>query len=116
MYVENPTPASSTSPRNRLFISDNLRENLQKRLDALHVGPTANTAGLPDEVHVYHSLVPLEPVEPGANEHRKFFAGWSSTVYKAINRRDGNAYVLRRIEGNHSRGLHLRLRIAAKPS
>jgi len=78
---------------NSHFISDSLREELQKRAEATQtsIGPSM---GLPEELQGYHSLAPLEET---TGERRKVFS-WHSTVYRAINAVDGVAYVLRRIE------------------
>ncbi|KAI0764089.1 hypothetical protein BC629DRAFT_1293677 [Irpex lacteus] len=86
-----PRPDSMQS---RYFISDTLREDLQKRSEAVYSAPPAGLT-LPEETQGYHSLVPLELV---IGERRKF-GNWYSTVYKAINSNDGLPYVLRRIEG-----------------
>lgn len=85
-----PVPDSLQS---RYFASDTLREDLQKRSEAVHTAPPPGL-GLPDETQGYHSLVPLEAT---VGERRKF-GNWHSTVYKAINSSDGFAYSLRRIE------------------
>ncbi|KIK23323.1 hypothetical protein PISMIDRAFT_29486 [Pisolithus microcarpus 441] len=75
------------------FISDNLREELQKRSESSHTIPSM-PYHVPEELQGYHSLVPLEPITP---ERRKFVS-WFSTVYRATSINDGAAYVLRRIE------------------
>jgi hypothetical protein len=75
------------------FVSDNLREELQARSEAVFAGPGENN-GLPEELQGYHSLVPLETV----SGERRMFGNWYSTVYKAISANDGGAYVLRRVE------------------
>ncbi|KAI0339058.1 hypothetical protein BDW22DRAFT_1409209 [Trametopsis cervina] len=85
-----PRPDSMQS---RYFVSDALREELQKRSEAVHAAPPPGLS-LPEETQGYHSLVPLEPV---IGDRRKF-GNWYSTVYKAINSSDGAAYALRRIE------------------
>jgi len=81
-------------------MSDTLREDLQRRSEVLYSSvPPAGTMqarALPEEVHVYHSLVPLEPTD---KERRKWFVGFSSLAYKATHREDGTVVVLRRIEG-----------------
>lgn len=77
----------------RYFVSDSLREDLQKRSEAIHTGPPPGLT-LPDEVSGYHSFVPLELVN---NERRKF-GNWNSTVYRAKSTKDGLTYCLRRIE------------------
>jgi PAB-dependent poly(A)-specific ribonuclease subunit 3 len=125
-------------------MSDTLREDLQRRSEAIYSltprYPSNNEKALPEDLHVYHSLVPLEPSgsgsgttspsgtfsasAPGFYPHthsssggggdvhkdvrdsreqprRKWFAGFSSMVYKATNREDGSLVALRRIEGLH---------------
>jgi PAB-dependent poly(A)-specific ribonuclease subunit 3 len=73
-------------------VSPNLRTDLQLRSETLHTAP-APGLGLPDDIHGYHTLVPLEST---AGERRKF-GNWQSTVYRATGK-DGRGYVLRRIE------------------
>lgn len=87
-----------TQPRpenlqHRYFISDNLREELQKRSEALYTAPPPGL-NLPEEIQGYHSLTPLEST---IGERRKF-GSWYSTVYKAVSSTDGFFYALRRIE------------------
>lgn len=53
---------------------------------------TAKEAGLPEEVHVYHSLYRMED-KPGK------VLGHSSWVYKAVCRTNGKYYTMVRIEG-----------------
>jgi PAB-dependent poly(A)-specific ribonuclease subunit 3 len=89
LYTQ-PRPESL---QHRYFISDNIREELQKRSEAVYTGPPAGL-NLPEETQGYHSLMPLEST---AGERRKF-GNWYSTVYKAVNTADGLPYVLRRIE------------------
>lgn len=92
-----------TSPRpealsHRYFISDEIREELQRRSETVRAAPP-NGLGLPEELQGYHSLVPLEPI--GA-ERRKF-GNWYSTLYRATNSSDGVTYVLRRVESTSYR-------------
>lgn len=74
------------------FIPDNLREQLLKRNEASIIAKSAKESGLPEEVHVYHSLYLLDD-KPGK------ILGHSSWVYKAISRTTGKNYTLIRIEG-----------------
>ncbi|KAI9303986.1 hypothetical protein BJ944DRAFT_267525 [Cunninghamella echinulata] len=74
------------------FIADNLREQLTRRNEAILATPTGNDLNLPQEVHVYHSLCPLED-QPGQ------FFGHPSWLYKATCSVDGRTYALVRIEG-----------------
>lgn len=87
------THPRSEALQSRYFISDALREELQKRSEAIHAAPPPGLT-LPDETQGYHSLVPLEV----AIGDRRKFGNWFSTVYKAINSTDGLSYALRRIE------------------
>ncbi|KAI0790951.1 kinase-like domain-containing protein [Abortiporus biennis] len=89
LYTQ-PRPESL---QHRFFISDSVREELQKRSETTHAAPPPGL-NLPEELQGYHSLVPLEPI---VGDRRKF-GNWYSTVYRAINSKDGMPYVLRRIE------------------
>lgn len=60
--------------------------------------PLARESGLPLEVHVYHSLYPLEPPPQQQGEGTHFY-GHPSIVYKATCSVDGRTYALIRIEG-----------------
>lgn len=53
--------------------------------------------GLPLEVHVYHSLYPLDSQQE-AKSYQHYY-GHPSTVYKATCSVDGRTYALVRIEG-----------------
>lgn len=81
----------------RFFISDSIREDLQKRSETIHTAP-APGLGLPEEIQGYHSLIPIEAVVP---EKRKF-GSFVSVTYRAINSKDGLPYVLRRVESAFS--------------
>lgn len=87
-----------TQPRpealqHKYFVSDEIREELQKRSEEIHTGPLPGL-NLPEELQGYHTLTPLEPT---SGERRKF-GNWFSTMYKAVNATDGFTYALRRIE------------------
>ncbi|KAI8984039.1 kinase-like domain-containing protein [Mycotypha africana] len=60
-----PTHLSRLQPHQRtihsFFIPDSLREYLTQRNEAQFLTASAHELGLPSEVHVYHSLYPLEP-------------------------------------------------------
>lgn len=77
----------------RYFVSDSVREELQRRSEAVYASPPPGL-NLPEETQGYHSLVPLELT---VGERRKF-GNWYSIVYKAVNSQDGITYALRRIE------------------
>lgn len=87
----NPTPEAFTHNH---FISDAIREELQKRSETTHTAP-AHGLGLPEELQGYHTLVPLEAI---AGDRRKL-GNWYSTVYRAVNSTNGVTYALRRVEG-----------------
>ncbi|ESZ91702.1 hypothetical protein SBOR_7921 [Sclerotinia borealis F-4128] len=80
-----------------LFLSDRLREELQRKSEAsLQVMPNATlpTLGVPVS---YHSLVALDTTQ---NRSTTVF-GCPSWVYKATATRNGKHYCLRRLEGYH---------------
>ncbi|OCH91342.1 hypothetical protein OBBRIDRAFT_728936 [Obba rivulosa] len=80
----------------RYFISDDVREELTRRVETTRtVAPPG--LNLPEDLQGYHSLMPLEPVNTG--DTRRQFGNWYSTVYRAVNSKDGAPYALRRIEG-----------------
>lgn len=69
-----------------------------KRLDhSSHIHP-AHDLGLPQEVHVYHSLYPLQHSQMAMSEVSSYF-GYPTSVYKAVSSADGRTYVLYRIDG-----------------
>ncbi|KAG1213174.1 hypothetical protein G6F68_005409 [Rhizopus microsporus] len=76
---------------NSFFIPDKLREELTQRNEAQWM--TSNDQSLPTEVHVYHSLYPLEQEKLGN------YNGYPATVYKATCSIDRRSYALVRIEG-----------------
>ncbi|KAJ3482196.1 hypothetical protein NLI96_g7144 [Meripilus lineatus] len=77
----------------RFFISDSIRDDLQKRSETIQTAP-APGLGLPEEIQGYHSLIPIEPV---VSDKRKM-GTFSTVTYRAINSKDGLPYVLRRVE------------------
>ncbi|KAK9701551.1 PAB-dependent poly(A)-specific ribonuclease subunit 3 [Basidiobolus ranarum] len=94
-----PLPQVSSLPSSRktihsFFISDELRERLQKRNEAIHHS-NPHDLTTPSEVHVYHSLYPLD--DSSHTESKRMF-GYPTSVYKATSSIDGQPYVLRRIE------------------
>lgn len=125
-HVSNLHPHHLTA--NAFFLHPNQREELQRKQEAMLASvppPELGGPNLPEELHVYHSLVPLEhpgPAAPssmglppglidprmgapGANgatgasgDHSKVF-GYRSHSYKATCTLDGKRYVLRRLEG-----------------
>lgn len=96
-----PTPLGMDkgllSPHQRMvedfFISNDLREELQRKNEAtLQAIPGLS---LPEFVHVYHSLVPLDT---SSEKSTKIF-GYPSWAYKCESNLDGKIYCMRRIEG-----------------
>ena len=97
-----PLPHTAHAPGTRtihsFFMSDSLREELQKKNeDILSIVDPSNVEHqkLPIEVSVYHSLYPLESSKEAPS---KAF-GCKTTSYRAINSTDGKPYLLRRVEG-----------------
>lgn len=91
-HVANP-PISS-HPLHSFFIPDDLRRTLTSRHEATYISPQMPT-GLPAEVGVYHSLLPLG--QPPVGMGRVY--GHPCHVYRATSTVDGNVYAMRRIEG-----------------
>lgn len=75
------------------FISDSLREDLQRKAEAAL--QTFASSTLPPSVEYFHSLVALDT----NNQKGPSTFGYPSWVYKATSSRDGHIYTLRRIEG-----------------
>ncbi|CAE7146085.1 unnamed protein product [Rhizoctonia solani] len=76
------------------FMTPDLRDELHRKQDALYQAPYGHpTPPLPDEVNGYHTLATLEPTSS-----QSFMGGFTTSVYRAVNGRDGNTYVLYRIE------------------
>ncbi|KAK9470026.1 uncharacterized protein V1510DRAFT_424207 [Dipodascopsis tothii] len=97
LYAPQPPHKVALQPYQRtaqsFFLSDNLREEQQRKSEAsLQVLPSSN---LPDNLHVYCSLVPLDT---NADKSPRVF-GHTSWIYKAFSTADGNTYALRRLEG-----------------
>ncbi|KAI9791407.1 MAG: PAB-dependent poly(A)-specific ribonuclease subunit 3 [Peltula sp. TS41687] len=75
------------------FISDGLREELQRKAEAsLQILPNST---LPPQIDHFHSLVPLDTT----NQKNAATFGYPSWVYKAMSSKDGKLYALRRLEG-----------------
>ncbi|KAI9783367.1 MAG: PAB-dependent poly(A)-specific ribonuclease subunit 3 [Geoglossum umbratile] len=75
------------------FISDAVREELQRKSEAsLQILPNSS---LPAHIDHFHSLVPLDTT----NQKSAAIFGYPSWVYKAVSRKDGHTYALRRLEG-----------------
>lgn len=59
------------------------------------------TIDLPNEVDNYTSLYPMEPAVKNPMDKTSTF-GYTSACYKAVNKKDGKLYCLRRIHGMFS--------------
>ncbi|KAK9464377.1 hypothetical protein V1512DRAFT_282109 [Lipomyces arxii] len=97
LYAEMPPHKVHLLPYQKtvqgFFLSDNLREELQRKEEAsLQVLPNS---ALPEALDVYYTLVPLDT---NAERSSRTF-GYSTWVYKAFSKTDGIAYALRRLEG-----------------
>lgn len=76
-----------------LFIPNELRSTLQQRNEATL--QTLPTSSLPEYVHVYHSLVPLDTaLTPDSSRF-----GYPTWKYKAISNSNGRTYCLMRVQG-----------------
>lgn len=121
-HVSNLHPAHMAAMT--FFMDPALHEELERKQEALFVsGPPdaeLRESGLPETLHVYHSLVPLEPSTtlsvPSALQSTRFGAqgtnaaltgssgdpsrvfGYRTHAYKATCALDGKCYVLRRLE------------------
>ncbi|XP_068206142.1 PAN2-PAN3 deadenylation complex subunit pan3 isoform X1 [Palaemon carinicauda] len=99
-HVLPPTPAhvhhlrSSNNPPH-FFMGDDLRHEILERhaLSMAHIDPE-QFPDIPQEVDMYHELVPLEP-QHGLNKSSIF--GYATSVYKATNVKTGLHYCLFRI-------------------
>ncbi|KAK4688843.1 PAB-dependent poly(A)-specific ribonuclease subunit 3, partial [Tremellales sp. Uapishka_1] len=83
-------------PLHSFFIPDDLRRFIHARQEATIAG-TGTATGLPAEVHVYHSLMPVGGEGTVVPPSRVFHH--PAHVYRAVSSVDGNVYCLRRIEG-----------------
>jgi PAB-dependent poly(A)-specific ribonuclease subunit 3 len=91
-----PHVAAGRQPMHSFFIPDDLRRMIHSRQEATYANPGISQ-GLPAEVHVYHSLVPLGNPSTMNNVSRVFHH--PGPVYRATSTVDGNVYCLRRLEG-----------------
>lgn len=98
LYAPAPPPRLSVpllpheTNATQMFITNDLRENLQKKNEAtLQTLPRSN---LPDHISVYHSLVPID------NSFDMKSKVWDvpTNLFKVFSNIDGNAYALRKIE------------------
>ncbi|CED85393.1 Poly(A) ribonuclease subunit [Phaffia rhodozyma] len=106
----NQTPTAQDANLHTFFLSPTLSKDLHQRSAAIMESSPIPIPGLPETLHVYHSLHPLEPgtvgvpvpgTLPGESSAKKAngVLGLGSEVYKAVSERDGKVYCLRRIEG-----------------
>ena len=95
LYNRMPVPIpESKQPHHIFFMRDPIREELQYRAEDIWA-PTTLPLSAPEEVHVYHTLIPLD----AAPERKRYFGSWNSSCYRAMNSTNGNVYALRRVEG-----------------
>jgi len=101
LYTSPLLPHMSSTQNQRtihsFFIPDKLREELQKRNEAItHVlnSDSPEYQNFPKELHIYHSFNIIKESEKST----KTF-GYPTSVYKSISSVDGKAYALRRVEG-----------------
>ncbi|KAI9317732.1 hypothetical protein BX666DRAFT_1857342 [Dichotomocladium elegans] len=97
----NMSRASKMLPSQRtiqsLFMPDTLHEELTRFNEAiLRTGPVPEL-GLPDQVHMFHSLYPLEGTDRLGQT--SLFFNIPISIYKATSMIDGQPYVLCRVEG-----------------
>jgi PAB-dependent poly(A)-specific ribonuclease subunit 3 len=91
------------------FMAENLRQELLRRNEAqlqfadaagihdrsLFMFLALESLKIPQEVHNYHSLYPLEPPQQKPSKT----LGFLSSTYRATSSKDGKQYILRRVEG-----------------
>lgn len=81
-----------TTSRTDFFMSPTLSDDLHA--NTIAALQTLTGTKLPEYVHVYHSLMPINTETPTT---RVF--GYPTWAYRAVSNRDGKVYCLRRIEG-----------------
>ncbi|KAG8838996.1 PAB-dependent poly(A)-specific ribonuclease subunit 3 [Serendipita sp. 400] len=77
------------------FVSNDINYELQQRMHDIWAPPVHVSSPVPEEIHNYHSIVPLEAL---TLDRRKYFGHWYSSCYRATNTRSGQVYTLRRLE------------------
>ena len=70
------------------FLPEDLRQKLHRKSETL-----LRTFGSSQSLHPYHSLTPL----PENTKTHKHFPGYESSLFKAIDSRDGRTYCLKRL-------------------
>lgn len=89
------------------FINDGIRQQLQQQSYLVQAQWSQETAGvraeefvpLPEKVHNYHTLYPLEEPSADGNDKMSAALGLRTFVMKAISSLDGQAYAIRRVCG-----------------
>ncbi|KAI9593461.1 hypothetical protein BDF19DRAFT_424368 [Syncephalis fuscata] len=90
-----PSLAPNQRTVHGFFVADVLRRELLEKQEELTHNLTVRDPDLPSEIHVYHTLFPLDDRHIRLSQ----VVGYSTHVYKAVSRMDGRSYLLRRIEG-----------------
>lgn len=100
MYTGPPSCILNMQPKTQLasafFIADELRTDIQARIEIANIMDVSGANGLPEEIeNNYHSLYPLEtaPALPSLT---------TSSTYRAINSNTGAKYCVRRLHGEFS--------------
>jgi len=102
LYNRMPVPIPEPKqPHHVFFMRDPIREELQYRAEDIWA-PSTLPLSAPEEVHVYHTLIPLD----AAPERKRHFGSWHSSSYRAMNSTNGNVYALRRVEGKCPKTVH----------
>ncbi|KAG8835927.1 PAB-dependent poly(A)-specific ribonuclease subunit 3 [Serendipita sp. 399] len=96
LYNKSAVPfPDTTGSQHGFFVSNDINYELQQRMYDIWAPPLHLPSTVPEEVHNYHSIVPLEPL---TLDRRKYFGHWYSTCYRATDVRSGQVYALRRLE------------------
>ncbi|KAI8052246.1 hypothetical protein BDF22DRAFT_687290 [Syncephalis plumigaleata] len=90
-----PSLAPNQRTVHGFFVADSLRRELLEKQEELTHNLTVRDPELPPEVHVYHTLYPLDDRHIRLSQ----VVGHTTHVYKAVSRMDGRSYLLRRVEG-----------------
>lgn len=97
-----PTPVVHPSPQSPSFFTpDELKAELMQRNSVVLSQPNPSQfPDLPSQVDHFTELCPVEPpVETSLQKPGHGSFGYPSTVYKAVNSKNGLTYCLRRIHG-----------------
>ncbi|XP_038055526.1 PAN2-PAN3 deadenylation complex subunit pan3-like isoform X2 [Patiria miniata] len=102
MYQSMPAHVAYMKPKPNapsFFVGEELKvEIYNKRSVSMAQVDPAEHPDIPREVDKYHTLFPLEPPPKSPMEKSSTF-GYTTTCYKAINKKDNKLYCLRRIHG-----------------